>query len=91
MTKAVLVAIAIPIFNSQLEKARISTDKANVRSWYAEQAVAYLDAGTAGATTYDGPALKAAGAACTIAGTFAGDDYTVTYTNTASDGLTIPE
>ena len=33
---AVLVAIAIPIFTSQLEKARESTDAANARSAYAE-------------------------------------------------------
>ena len=33
---AVLVAIAIPIFTTQLEKARESTDAANIRSAYAE-------------------------------------------------------
>ncbi len=33
---AVLVAIAIPIFSSQLEKARESTDAANIRGAYAE-------------------------------------------------------
>jgi type IV pilus assembly protein PilA len=33
---AVLIAIAIPIFTSQLEKAREATDLANVRSAYAE-------------------------------------------------------
>ena len=33
---AVLVAIAIPIFTSQLEKAREATDAANIRSAYAE-------------------------------------------------------
>ena len=31
-----LVAIAIPIFTSQLEKARESTDQANLRAAYAE-------------------------------------------------------
>ncbi len=35
-SKAVLVAIAIPIFTAQLEKARESTDAANIRSAYAE-------------------------------------------------------
>ena len=39
---AVLVAIAIPIFTSQLEKAREATDKANLRSAYAEQMTAIL-------------------------------------------------
>ncbi len=33
---AVLVAIAIPIFTSQLEKSRESVDAANIRSAYAE-------------------------------------------------------
>lgn len=33
---AVLVAIAIPIFTSQLEKAREATDIANIRDYYAE-------------------------------------------------------
>ena len=35
---AVLVAIAIPIFTAQLEKAREATDVANIRSAYAEAA-----------------------------------------------------
>ena len=33
---AILVAIAIPTFNNQLEKAREATDLANLRSAYAE-------------------------------------------------------
>jgi len=33
---AVLVAIAIPIFTNQLEKAREATDAANIRDFYAE-------------------------------------------------------
>ena len=33
---AVLVAIAIPIFTTQLEKSREATDAANIRSAYAE-------------------------------------------------------
>ena len=33
---AVLVAIAIPVFTSQLEKSREATDTANIRSAYAE-------------------------------------------------------
>ena len=41
--KAVLVAIAIPIFTSQLEKSREATDIANVRDYYAEISVALLD------------------------------------------------
>ena len=33
---AVLVAIAIPIFNAQLKKSKLATDTANVRAAYAE-------------------------------------------------------
>lgn len=33
---AVLVAIAIPVFNSQLEKSREAVDAANIRAAYAE-------------------------------------------------------
>lgn len=39
---AVLVAIAIPIFTSQLEKSRDAVTVANVRSAYAEAQAAYL-------------------------------------------------
>ena len=40
---AVLVAISIPIFTNQLEKARESTDVANIRDIYAEVSVGLLD------------------------------------------------
>ena len=39
---AVLVAIAIPVFTSQLEKSREATDAANLRSAYAEVMTASL-------------------------------------------------
>ncbi len=39
---AVLVAIAIPVFTSQLEKAREATDLSNIRSAYAEVTTAIL-------------------------------------------------
>lgn len=43
---AVLVAIAIPVFTAQLEKARQATDAANIRAAYAEAVVKILDEGT---------------------------------------------
>lgn len=43
---AVLVAISIPVFTTQLEKARQATDAANIRSAYAEAVVKTLEAGT---------------------------------------------
>ncbi len=48
---AVLVAISIPIFNSQLEKSREAVDLANVRAAYAEISVAALTEGEAPANT----------------------------------------
>ena len=49
---AVLVAIAIPIFTTQLEKARESTDVSNIRAAYAEVMTAVLtDAKDATSTT----------------------------------------
>lgn len=39
---AVLVAIAIPVFTTQLEKSREATDQANVRSAYAQVMAQYL-------------------------------------------------
>ena len=44
---AVLVAIAIPIFTSQLEKSRETADIANVRSAYADAVAEYLTTGEA--------------------------------------------
>ena len=49
-TGAVLVAISIPIFTSQLEKSREAVDLANIRSAYAECSAEALTADTA--TTY---------------------------------------
>lgn len=50
---AVLVAISIPIFNSQLKKARLATNQANARAAYAEAVVKQLEANdSATNTTY---------------------------------------
>lgn len=47
---AVLVAIAIPVFTTQLERSRESTDLANIRSAYAEAMTDYLDKGSGSAS-----------------------------------------
>ncbi len=44
---AVLVAIAIPIFSAQLEKAKEATDMANVRAAYATVVAAHIQDGSA--------------------------------------------
>ena len=49
---AVLVAIAIPVFTTQLEKSKEGTDIANLRSAYAAGTVAALT-GQYGDTTFD--------------------------------------
>ena len=50
---AVLVAIAIPIFTSQLEKSRDATSVANLRSAYAEAQVAVLNGESSANATWD--------------------------------------
>ena len=45
---AVLVAISIPIFNSQLEKSRDAVSVANLRAAYAEATTEYLSDGKTG-------------------------------------------
>jgi len=46
---AVLAAIAIPIFTSQLDKAKVATDQANIRSGYATvSSTALTDSKTSG-------------------------------------------
>ena len=42
---AVLVAVAIPVFSTQLEKSREATDVANVRNAYAQVVTSQLEAG----------------------------------------------
>lgn len=49
---AVLVAIAIPVLNGTLEKAREATDAANLRAAYAELAVKVLNGEEGDGTTY---------------------------------------
>ena len=50
---AVLVAIAIPVFTTQLEKSREATDVANVRSAYAGVVTDYLNNASATSATVD--------------------------------------
>lgn len=42
---AVLAAIAIPVFNGSLHKAKVAADMANVRAYYAELQIDYLTTG----------------------------------------------
>lgn len=67
-----LVAIAIPIFTTQLEKAREATDEANLRSLYAETASSVLVEDTTASTTIKDATLTVS----------KGDDGVVTGTAT---------
>lgn len=49
---AVLVAIAIPVFTSSLDKANAQTDAANIRAGYASASVALLDTDPTSDHTY---------------------------------------
>ena len=65
---AILIAIAIPTFNSSLNKAKVATDEANIRSGYASVMTAILteDTPTGKYTLYaDGTAVKEGGTAPT--------------------------
>lgn len=66
---AVLVAISIPIFTSQLEKSREATDVANMRAAKAAAVVQYLDSNAAiTAMNYDANAGKLVESTTTPAG-----------------------
>ena len=55
-SKAVLVAIAIPVFTSQLEKSREAVDASDIRSYYAEitTGMMTMDPKTGGTLTVGG-------------------------------------
>lgn len=53
---AVLIAIMIPTFGGQLEKAREAADLANLRAAYAEATIAYLNDDENGNAAKPGPA-----------------------------------
>ena len=55
---AVLIAIAIPVFSSQLEKAREAADAANIRSAYSEVMVAYAAGSVDGMSNVTGNATS---------------------------------
>ena len=85
---AVLVAIAIPIFTSQLEKSRESTDAANIRDYYAEISTqllvdpAFTD--NANVTGQHATITLSGGKTATYA-TVAGTGFTVTVADVASN------
>ncbi len=58
---AILVAVAIPVYNAQMHKARVAADWANLRAYYAELQLDYLTRGAYNAEvpiTYPDPGQK---------------------------------
>ncbi len=92
---AVLVAISIPIFNSQLEKSRDAVSIANIRTAYAEASTTALTGSSSGNATYT---PDATGSGCTVVvkdvnlkGTqegFSGLQSELPFTNSLSDTST---
>ena len=73
----VLVAISIPIFTSQLQKARLATNQANARAAYAAVEAQYLQDDTkTGNFTYSVSDGKIASQAVTGGTAITGDDKT---------------
>lgn len=86
---AVLVAISIPIFTSQLQKARLATNQANARAAYAAVEAQYLQDDTKHGeytyTTTDGKIAQATDsnkASDTVGGTTANKDISSWETGT---------
>ncbi|MBR1573132.1 MAG: prepilin-type N-terminal cleavage/methylation domain-containing protein [Lachnospiraceae bacterium] len=79
---AVLVAIAIPIFTTQLEKAREATDVANIRAAYAEAAAEAITSDAATITKQTAATTKSTGAIDKITpenlGPWSSGDITIT-------------
>ena len=79
MGRAVLVAISIPIFTSQLEKSRDAVTVSNIRAAYAEASTAYL--------TSNGQAVGNTGDHVTVAAPDTTDgSVTVTVHNVVAKG-----
>ena len=76
---AVLVAISIPIFVNQVEKAKESTDAANIRDYYAEIAVGVLNDQASGSGMGNITLTGGKTATYAVDGT-TGFTYTVPYT-----------
>mgnify|MGYP004482118103 CR=1 FL=1 len=96
---AILVAIAIPTFSNALNKAKVATDEANLRAYYADKMVDYMmsDAATPslGVTAGDITSVSIDGNSYTIqAGTAkvvldGTDNFHIEYTPTKGSDTTM--
>ena len=96
---AVLVAVAIPVFTSQLEKSKVSADAANIRACYAEAMANSLIADGASTTATTKFKAQTAGdkfatynvelpLGATSTAMTVGSMYTVTYAGSGSWSVT---
>lgn len=87
---AVLVAIAIPVFTSQLNNAKAATDEANARSIYAVMSADYLAAGHDASVTASGKTYTVTDAGGSV-NTFTFSDIMTSLTSgkTASGSPTV--
>lgn len=84
-----LVAISIPIFTSQLEKAREATDVANIRSAYAEAAAEAITAEVGSTITKSTNKMQSSGAIDKIASESVGPWESSKITITAGTAATV--
>ena len=86
---AILVVIAIPTFTNALNEARISSDTANARAFYAEGVIdGMLNDGTVTLDQDDAPACQAG--SITVSGSTL-DTFTVVYIPTNGTAVTFPQ
>ncbi len=86
---AVLVAIAIPVFTGQLQKAKEAADEANIRSAYADAVTAQLSDETAYPNAYDATKFGKLNYASNLTWSVSGGKLTVTYTAEKIDDLSL--
>jgi len=81
---AVLTAIAIPVFTTQLERSREATDLSNIRAAYAEAMSEYLAQGASAAQSASGTLQQKSASWQT------GNAYLVTRINGSESSYTLP-
>ena len=89
---AVLVAVSIPVFGTQLEKAKDATSVANLRAAYAEASAAYLTGEASGNATVSGSKVTVSGVVIESSDTnygTAGDNLPFTFTAVAKGTYTL--
>ena len=83
---AVLVAIAIPVFTSQLERSREATDLSNIRAAYAEAVADYLATGASAQKTAQVTNVKQ-----TVSGWTIEDPKLYTRVNGTESAISLPD